>query len=115
MADSGPVSKADAALANLHLDEVTGERISKSELKRRQKLRDREEKKREKAAAEPPKAEKKVSAEEEESNLSPNVSLLCWLWREEPKRSEFPRHELKLMFCALAGVFSNTLRSGVGE
>ena len=74
MADSGPVSQADVGLANLHLDEVTGERISKSELKRRQKLRDREEKKREKEAAEPPKAVK-VSAEEEESNLTPNVSL----------------------------------------
>jgi sRNA-binding protein len=60
-------------LGNLHLDEVTGEKVSKSELKKRQKHRDTEKKKREKAAAAPPKAEKKVSAEEEESNLTPNV------------------------------------------
>lgn len=61
-------------MGNLHLDEVTGEKVSKTELKKRQKQRDNEKKKREKAAAAPPKAEKKVSAEEEESNLTPNVS-----------------------------------------
>lgn len=61
-------------LGNLHLDEVTGEKVSKSELKKRQKHRDTEKKKKAKAAAAPPKAEKKVSAEEEESNLTPNVS-----------------------------------------
>lgn len=59
-------------MANLLLDEATGEKVSKSELKRRQKLREKESKK----AAAPPKpaAPKKVSEEEEEANLSPNVS-----------------------------------------
>jgi lysyl-tRNA synthetase class 2 len=76
---------ADAAaaptesVANLHLDEVTGERVSKSELKKRQKGRDRqrekEMKEEKKAATAPPKpaAGKKNSQEEEESNLTPNV------------------------------------------
>ncbi|KAI4162311.1 MAG: hypothetical protein LQ342_004025 [Letrouitia transgressa] len=59
-------------LSNLHLDEVTGERVSKSELKKRQKQRQADEKKREKAAAVPPKTERHQSAEEEESNLTPN-------------------------------------------
>lgn len=63
--------------ANLHLDEVTGEKVSKSELKKRQRQRDNEKKKQEKAAAAPPKAVKKVSAEEEESNLTPNVRVGC--------------------------------------
>lgn len=61
-------------MANLQLDSVTGEMVSKSELKKRLKLREREAKKQEKAAAAPPKAQKKVSAEEEEANLTPNVS-----------------------------------------
>lgn len=74
MADSGP-KEVEAAVANLHLDEVTGEKVSKSELKKRQKLRQLEEKKKEKAAAAPAKTEKKVSAEEAESELTPNVSL----------------------------------------
>ncbi|KAL9589349.1 MAG: hypothetical protein Q9203_001852 [Teloschistes exilis] len=70
MADAGGADQ----LANLHLDEVTGEKVSKSELKKRQKQRQQEEKKREKAAAAPakPKPEKAMSAEEEESNLTPN-------------------------------------------
>ncbi|KAL8781026.1 MAG: hypothetical protein Q9213_006203 [Squamulea squamosa] len=70
MADDGGADQ----LANLHLDEVTGEKVSKSELKKRQKQRTQEEKKREKAAAAPPKPkqEKNVSAEEEESQLTPN-------------------------------------------
>jgi lysyl-tRNA synthetase, class II len=68
------VDKVTEATANLHLDEVTGERVSKSELKKRQKQRQQEEKKREKAAAAPPKAEKKTSAEQDEANLTPNVS-----------------------------------------
>ena len=62
--------------ANLHLDEVTGERISKSELKKRMKLREQEAKKAAKAAAAPPKQapKKKESEEIDESNLNPNVS-----------------------------------------
>jgi lysyl-tRNA synthetase class 2 len=63
-------------MANLLLDEVTGEKVSKTELKRRQKKRDNDAKKKEKEAAAPPKAkaEKKTSAEDEEANLTPNVS-----------------------------------------
>ncbi|KAJ6028529.1 lysyl-tRNA synthetase [Penicillium herquei] len=73
MADSNPVQEAEASMANLLLDDVTGERVSKTELKKRQKQRERDAKKKEKAAAAPPKAEKnKVSAEEEEANLTPN-------------------------------------------
>lgn len=73
MADSD-VQATEASLANLMLDEVTGEKVSKSELKRRQKNREKEAKKKEKEATAPPKAQKTVSAEEDESNLSPNVS-----------------------------------------
>ena len=78
MADSGPAQEVEAAVANLHLDEVTGEKVSKSELKKRQKLRHLEEKKKEKAAAAPPKAEKKDSAEDAEKDLTPNVSSLSY-------------------------------------
>ncbi|KZF21166.1 lysyl-tRNA synthetase [Xylona heveae TC161] len=59
-------------LQNLHLDEVTGERVSKSELKKRQKQREQEKKKKEKAAAAPPKPKKEVNPEDDESNLTPN-------------------------------------------
>ena len=66
--------------ANLHLDEVTGERVSKSELKKRQKHRQQEEKKKERAAAAPPKTEKKKTGDEiDESNLNPNVCF-CMLY-----------------------------------
>lgn len=72
MADASEPLAQDTA--NLHLDEVTGERVSKSELKKRQKQRQQEEKKKEKAAAAPAKPEKKTtSAEMDESNLNPNV------------------------------------------
>ncbi|MCJ1254226.1 lysyl-tRNA synthetase [Lignoscripta atroalba] len=63
---------AEGQLANLHLDEVTGEKVSKSELKKRQKQRAVEEKRKEKAAAAPARVEKHMSAEEEENNLTPN-------------------------------------------
>lgn len=65
---------ASEGVANLQLDEATGEKVSKSELKRRQKLRAQEEKKQQRAAAAPTKVEKKRSAEEYESNLTPSVS-----------------------------------------
>lgn len=74
MADQNAAEQAGDALANLHLDEVTGERVSKSELKKRLKQRATEEKKKGKAAAAPPKAERNTSAEVDESNLTPNVS-----------------------------------------
>jgi lysyl-tRNA synthetase, class II len=78
MADSSSSAAPPAdQLQNLHLDEVTGERVSKSELKKRQKQRAQEEKKREKAASATARVapEKKTSAEDEESELSPNVRL----------------------------------------
>ncbi|KAI9773010.1 MAG: lysyl-tRNA synthetase [Candelina submexicana] len=73
MADSSSTTAATDQVQNLHLDEVTGERVSKSELKKRQKQRETEQKKAAKAANAPPKAEKERSAEEEESNLTPNI------------------------------------------
>ncbi|KAJ5796292.1 uncharacterized protein N7518_004832 [Penicillium psychrosexuale] len=74
MADSNPVQEATASIANLLLDDVTGEKVSKTELKRRQKQREKDAKKKEKEAAAPPKpkAEKKSSAEDDEANLTPN-------------------------------------------
>ncbi|TVY24721.1 Lysine--tRNA ligase [Lachnellula hyalina] len=62
------------ALANLHLDEVTGEKVSKSELKKRQKQRQKDEAKKEKEAAAPPKpaTTKKSNAEADEKELNPN-------------------------------------------
>lgn len=68
--------------ANLHLDEVTGERVSKSELKKRQKLREQERKKAERAAAATPRPERTTNSEVDESNLNPNVcchqgGLIC--------------------------------------
>ncbi|PGH17382.1 lysine-tRNA ligase [Polytolypa hystricis UAMH7299] len=81
MADQGPSSTPDAAVGaaaaameNLHLDEVTGERVSKSELKKRQKQRRVAEEKKQRAAASAASAKPAVrkSAEEEENDLTPN-------------------------------------------
>ncbi|KAK3342842.1 hypothetical protein B0H65DRAFT_469499 [Neurospora tetraspora] len=76
MADSSATTPAAPAeqLANLHLDEVTGERISKSELKKRQKQRQKEAEKAAKAAAAPPKAasSKPKNAAGGEEDLNPN-------------------------------------------
>ncbi|KAI9665819.1 MAG: lysyl-tRNA synthetase [Bathelium mastoideum] len=57
---------------NLHLDEETGERVSKSELKKRQKQRQLVAKRAEKAAAAPPKAQKAANTEIDEKDLTPN-------------------------------------------
>jgi lysyl-tRNA synthetase class 2 len=75
MADEANVSAATEAVANLHLDEVTGEKVSKSELKKRQKNRAKEEEKRKREAAAPPKpvVAKKSNAEVDEKELNPNV------------------------------------------
>ncbi|KAJ5612496.1 hypothetical protein N7510_005690 [Penicillium lagena] len=99
MTDSNPVKEAEASMANLLLDEVTGEKVSKSELKRRQKVREKEAKKKEKEAAAPPKAEKKkVSEEEEEANLTPNqyfeirckkINKLCETKKPDPYPHKF--------------------------
>ncbi|KAF2729830.1 putative Lysyl-tRNA synthetase [Polyplosphaeria fusca] len=67
---------AQPATENLHEDPVTGERISKTELKRRQKQRDNEKKKAEKAEKAASSAvvsrPKQKSAQEEEADLNPN-------------------------------------------
>jgi lysyl-tRNA synthetase, class II len=75
MADSGAVKEAETAVVNLTLDEVTGEKVSKSELKRRQKARERDAKKKEKETVAPHKVEKRASVEDEESDLTPNVGI----------------------------------------
>jgi len=77
MADSNPPAAAAPPtdeVANLHLDEVTGERVSKTELKKRQKQRQKEADKAAKAAAAPPKASNKPknAAGQEEADLNPN-------------------------------------------
>ena len=65
---------ATEGVQKLFLDEVTGEQVSKTELKKRVKQRATEAKKAEKAAAAPPKAEKakKSNAEADEAELNPN-------------------------------------------
>jgi lysyl-tRNA synthetase, class II len=70
MGNSGAGSEAEASHAALILDEITGEKVSKSELKRRLKARGK--------IAKKENAKKTVSAEEPESNLSSNVSyIIC--------------------------------------
>ncbi|KAF2092088.1 lysyl-tRNA synthetase [Saccharata proteae CBS 121410] len=68
------VTGAEEGVANLHLDEVTGEKVSKSELKKRQKQREKDAKRAEKAATAPPKpaSSKPKNAEEDEKELTPN-------------------------------------------
>lgn len=69
MADQQPTAQPPASeTKELHTDPVTGEKISKSELKRRQKQREKDEKKKEKEASLPARP-KKEDAEE----LNPNV------------------------------------------
>ncbi|KAJ2436737.1 lysyl-tRNA synthetase, partial [Coemansia sp. RSA 2424] len=68
---------ADNAAQNdkTHLDEATGEMVSKSELKRRMKQREKDAKKADKAAAAPAAATAKKtesSAEDAEAELNPN-------------------------------------------
>lgn len=63
---------AEATPAGTHKDPVTGEMISKTELKRREKQREKDAKKAEKAAAAPPKPAATKSATENEEDLNPN-------------------------------------------
>ncbi|KAF9370377.1 hypothetical protein CPB97_002785, partial [Podila verticillata] len=75
MADN--TAAAPAEEVKLYKDEVTGEMISKTELKKRIKNREKEAKKAEKAASAPApavseKKEKTISAAEEEESLNPN-------------------------------------------
>jgi lysyl-tRNA synthetase, class II len=62
-----------ADLDNKHIDDVTGEKVSKTELKKRQKQRQKEAEKAQKLASRPAPAHKKASAETDESELNPNV------------------------------------------
>jgi lysyl-tRNA synthetase, class II len=71
MPQEGAGQPPTGGVEKLHLDEVSGKMVSKSELKRLQKQREAEEKKQKRAAAAPPKSEKKKAAEELE--LNPNV------------------------------------------
>lgn len=77
MADN-PVTSADGAateaVAKLHLDEVTNEMVSKSELKKRQKTREREAAKEKKNAGKPqqPAGQSRANAEAAEKELTPN-------------------------------------------
>ncbi|ORX68245.1 lysyl-tRNA synthetase [Linderina pennispora] len=83
----------NAAAAATHVDPVTGEKVSKSELKRRIKLREKEAKKAEKAAAAPKaaKAEKTdKSAEDGEEELNPNQYFEIRSKAIEKMRAEGP-------------------------
>jgi len=72
MADSS--APPTEQVANLLLDDVTGEMVSKTELKKRKKAREREAEKAKKAATAPPKAapKKKSPAEADEKELTPS-------------------------------------------
>ena len=64
---------------NAILDEATGEYVSKTELKKRQKQREKDAKKSEREVtrqAPPPSKRKAATQEEDESKLSANVSQL---------------------------------------
>jgi lysyl-tRNA synthetase class 2 len=76
MADEQPQAAAPAgdAAKDLHTDPVTGEKISKSELKRRQKQREKDEKKKEKEAALPARP-KKEGKKDDVEELNPNVRV----------------------------------------
>ncbi|EON68101.1 lysyl-tRNA synthetase [Coniosporium apollinis CBS 100218] len=102
MADPNTAAGAMAAdsltpeegLRNLVLDDVTGEQVTKTELKKRNKMREREAKKAEKAAAAPPKPQKKT-AEPDEKELNPNQffemrtrDVVRYL--EKPETNPFP-------------------------
>ncbi|RCH83270.1 lysyl-tRNA synthetase [Rhizopus stolonifer] len=80
---------------NLQKDPVTGEMISKSEFKRREKLRAKEAQKAAKAAAAPPKEVKAKSEEEGEEELNPNQyfemrSKAINKLRENPNPEPYP-------------------------
>lgn len=77
IANMSGVQDVTDEVKNLLLDEVTGERVSKTELKKRQKAREKDAKKAEREAtrqAPPPPKKKAASAEEDDAKLNPNVS-----------------------------------------
>lgn len=61
-----------ASAPELHLDELTGERVSKTELKKRQKQRQKDAEKALRLASKPTPVAKKTNAESEEKELNPN-------------------------------------------
>ncbi|KAI0153068.1 lysyl-tRNA synthetase [Xylariaceae sp. FL1272] len=67
-----PAAAAEGEQANLHKDPVTGEMISKSELKRREKQRKTAEEKAKKAEAAKANAPAKPKKKDEEEELTPN-------------------------------------------
>ena len=72
-----------ASALELYLDEFTGERVSKTELKKRQKQRQKDAEKALKLASRPAPAPKKMNAESEEKELNPNVfNTISKLWVE---------------------------------
>lgn len=74
---TGEGSAAGGTQPNLLKDDVTGEMVSKTELKKRQKQREKDAKKAERDANKtvPPASKRKAGAEaEDESQLNPNVS-----------------------------------------
>ncbi|GAA5799973.1 lysyl-tRNA synthetase [Helicostylum pulchrum] len=80
---------------NLQKDPVTGEMISKSEFKRREKVRAKEATKAAKAAAAPPKEAKAKSVEDGEEELNPNQyfelrSKAINKLRQNPKPEPYP-------------------------
>merc|ERR1712000_320407 len=72
MADTNPADQAADGVAKLYLDEVTGEHVSKTELKKRTKTRERDAAKKEKAASKGPAPTSQKSAESAEKDLTPN-------------------------------------------
>ena len=66
------------AQIELHLDEATGERVSKTELKKRIKAREKENKKSERLASRPAPIQKKAHAENEEKEV---IHMKSNLWR----------------------------------
>lgn len=79
MASQESVQNVTDKVKDLYLDDVTGERVSKTELKKRQKAREKEAKKAEKEATKqaPPQPKRKAaSQEDDESKLNANVSQI---------------------------------------
>ena len=101
-----------AAQPALLLDEVTGERVSKTELKKRQKQREKDAKKAEKDATKqaPPQPKRKaISQEEEEGKLNANVSIFLGRQVGCGKHAEMSRS------CDKYGAFSLLLDSIVSR
>lgn len=72
MSQEEATKAATEGVANMHLDEATGEMVSKSELKKRVKQRQIEAKKAAKKAAAPPKPESKKKKDDGLAELSPS-------------------------------------------